>query len=415
MDHFCPPQTLAGETERPVNDWSLGYRKTVQLAYVLVLVLLAIFLIVQSRPLNPRWTGTHWLFTYEFGFIKRGLVGTLVSPILALSTFEQLDRLSVATGVVTLTAFIWWILRPLWPEGLSLHLTLWFMLSILHSGTLQNFWYDPLRFDQINLWILLTALAVTAKARFPISTVAVGVLGGVSLLVHEAAFFTTIPVMLGALLLRVPVTSSGSGWRQVGALAMLFTISTWIIGVYGRLPMEWEAYLTHLQSRVEFGIEAPAIMVLTSSLGEDIQFALSHLTRRIVLQGHVLLTFLMLPTAVVFIGLFRDLCTLPDPPLPKRLGLLFLAALGPLALYGVGLDFFRWWALATVNAFVVTAWLCRVRPDCVGIIEQGVRSRRIWVIAAIVVSILFGPMGVYYGFPEAIWENLSMTSVSSHQ
>ena len=412
MGHLRAPEDLAGETERPVSDRSLVPSKALRIGSVLVIILIAAFLTAQTPPLGPRFTGTHWLFTYEFGFIKRGLAGTLLSPVFSLESFQDLVTLSLVVSVITFTAFVSWIFSPVWRAGLPPYLCLWLILALLHSGSLQNFGFDLLRFDQLILWILFAVLAVTARAGPHMSTAAVGVLGGVSLLIHEAALFTAVPVMLGALLVRISMTSPGSGRKRVVGLGVLFTGLTWLIGVFGRLPMTSEEYFAHLQARVQFDVEPLSVAVLTRSLGENVEMALDHLTLGIVWEGHLLLAVLMLPTAIVVFGLWRDVANRLDPPLPRSIGVLFLAVFGPLALYGLGHDFFRWWALTTVNAFVVLSWLCRIRPDCGQVIEQGIRSRRGWVITAIVLSILLGPMGVYMGFPAPIWRTLGATSVS---
>jgi len=398
-----------------MTERSLVQGRKVRLAWVPAIVFVTSAVIVQTPTLSPSWTGTHWLFSYEFGFLKRGLVGTLVTPVVPLTTFADLVAVSLVTSLITFTAFFWWILLPAWRTGLSLYLSLWVAFAVLHSGTLQNLWFDPLRFDQINLWLLLLTLATIARTGPKTSTAAVGVLGILSLLVHEAAFFTTLPVMLGALAFRLSSTATPRPWRWMGALAVLFTLVTFLIGTLGRLRMTCEKYLEHLQSIVEFEVAPRSVAVLTRSLDENMAMTLAHLGRGTVIQGHLVLALLLVPTGVVCVGLVRDLRAQVRPTLPGVTYPFLAASLSPLALYGLGLDFFRWWALATLNFFVAVAWLCRVRPDCVQTVEASVRSRWVWVVVVIGLSLVLGPMGVYFGFPHSIWADSGLPLLNTRQ
>jgi hypothetical protein len=48
----------------------------------------------------------YWLFSYRYGFIKRGLLGTLFQPLLSLFSFEQLRPAIVAAHLIVCVAII---------------------------------------------------------------------------------------------------------------------------------------------------------------------------------------------------------------------------------------------------------------------------------------------------------------------
>ncbi len=71
------------------------------------LVLLALFMLAGvvgvlkglTPTLDPR-KEFYWLFSYQYGFIKRGLIGTLVHPLLRLRPFDDLKPMIIGAHVI---------------------------------------------------------------------------------------------------------------------------------------------------------------------------------------------------------------------------------------------------------------------------------------------------------------------------
>src|SRR5438128_7375551 len=60
----------------------------------------------------------YWLLSYEHGFIKRGLIGTLVRPLLHVWSFEQLKPL-IMTGHIVACLWIIYVSYRLFLRAVS--------------------------------------------------------------------------------------------------------------------------------------------------------------------------------------------------------------------------------------------------------------------------------------------------------
>ncbi|CAH9018258.1 hypothetical protein NURINAE_00822 [Candidatus Nitrosacidococcus sp. I8] len=94
---------------------------------------------------------------------------------------------------------------------------------------------------------------------------------------------------------------------------------------------------------------------------ENINIIIENITSerrsREIISGHITLFIALLPTFLIYAGLiYKDI---RENSISKKL--LFLAsALSPLILYPLGYDFFRWWALALTNLFLVTGIIASI-------------------------------------------------------
>ena len=119
------------------------------------------------------------------------------------------------------------------------------------------------------------------------------------------------------------------------------------------------------------------------------------------LWHHLLMFALLAPVLFMLFQATRAVLGQREP----RAWLVLLAALSPLALYPLGHDHFRWWALALTNMFVALAML--------GITREGMRTaiartfERYWLLGwvAIGLALITGPLGVTTSFkgPVSLW------------
>jgi len=359
------------------------------------LLLFGVLAVVSRVPyMHLEWKATHWLFNYEHGFVKRGLVGTLLGPVLPILTPESILLLAGVTAGITFGLLLCWFVVPVWRVGSPLHLLFWAFLALVHSATLQNLWADALRFDHFNLWLALGVLVALPRLGVRTAAAAVTVTGTVMLLVHEAALFITVPLLLGGLLVL------GAPLSLVGLVTVSLFSVTWVIGTVGQAPIPFDVYLTELESRAGFPVDENSVAVLYNSFGDNLRMTFERFLNPVLIRGHLVLVAVMVPTAVVSsrIALRIAAAVRPDTHAARVLWA-HAIVLAPLALYPLGYDFPRWWALATANLFILQGWMLMQGQIHPRTLESAVRGSRGWVVAAIVLSAVIGPLGVNYFFP----------------
>jgi len=205
MNHGNP----AGHTARTYNMQTVRFTGVAALLFLFALV--RVF-----RPMSD-WAYTQWLFSYQYGFVKRGLHGEILHRLGADGSYILIVSLSVLilAGISVLLFRLFLILltgNQNLPEGgktllsspIQLKVWLFFLLAMFHSATFQMLYFNIGRLEHIHLILTLACLllmvqgpdtgsekkggTVSSRKRsvlFPAVTFTVLV----SLLVHEAFYF----------------------------------------------------------------------------------------------------------------------------------------------------------------------------------------------------------------------------------
>ncbi len=305
-------------------------------------------------PYLDHWKLAQYHFNYaDFGFIKRAFLGT----------FYNFDPIAAATPALVLAATI---------PALALAATLAILLSRLENRTLAvalllspavflNIGLDLGRFDQINYLILL---AVTlSPMRWMILFLPL------TILIHEAALFIHVPLAVTLHVQRHGITPAVVA---ASALTIATTAAVLFLSVKPDMAALEATYMTAAED---------SLPVLNSDLIENMKLAYWRM------RGLELVPFVLIGLAALHILLLIRIAA-------RYVGLnllgvlLILAALAPLALSVIGLDFPRWCALASINLILVIL-LARQRPQPLA---------PAWSYAVAAFAIL-GPMGIFIPFP----------------
>lgn len=142
------------------------------------------------------WGFTNWLITYDYGFTKRGLWGTLAAPLIHskiadLTPFEIIELSSYPIYITTiLSIFIFFneIKKNTTDHSFALMLGLLFAGSPYIKLTANTLGY----MDQIILILSVLSIALTLNGRRIIPAVVLSI----AILIHEAALLTGYPVFL---------------------------------------------------------------------------------------------------------------------------------------------------------------------------------------------------------------------------
>lgn len=178
--------------------------------------LVAAYAITAARALqmpNPYAVG-FWVQSYEFGFIKRGLPGTLLAPLLQHKTAEEIyfiiAFLSAVIFTVVSAAFVWAAVR-IGRDGLqSGHSLLGFGCSLVFVTSPFVVFNAHLMgyFDHLVVLATLCGVVLAASGRY----LAVGLVSAATLLVHEMYALAGFPMVLFAVALSVD-RRGGQGLR----------------------------------------------------------------------------------------------------------------------------------------------------------------------------------------------------------
>lgn len=312
------------------------------------------------------WKLTHWLFHYDLGIVKRGVVGTLAAALTLGDVTSVATIVGLSLGVamlllVTLGAFAWpAFARPMhWrARGAAL-----FALASPGFGYLLC---DLGRFDVLNYALTLGVIVATrAWGRFPyglfLATAAL------VLLIHEAALLLALPVLtivwldangrLGWLIEPARWPTLAAQLAPVAALAAC-------IALFGGTDLPLRELMPRLAARSDFAPSAQSAYVLVRGLDSNVAQVLGHETAIALESGrsgpplgsilrgsfHSILPFALAQLAIAHF-LLRSLVAGRRCAAVAALHLCFLAP-WPLLIFGV--DWGRWIAIAAAHAATLT-------------------------------------------------------------
>ncbi len=331
-----------------------------QLLRSIAAILAAILLALQgnlvfSTPLSD-WKLAQFLVGYDdLGFVRRGLIATLYGfPNDTPVTREVV--LVAAWPTVALVFVLALAISRLPDPRLALGL-------LVSPALFQQMGYDLGRFDQINLLISLVIL---------LSSRSMAVLFlPLTVLIHEASLLVHIPLVLAIHLQRHGLD------RAIVLCFGLLALTTVAVFGFAARPE-----LTVLQAQFPNATE-PSLAVHFNTMSDNIAYVVAWVAK-------------LMP--VDYAGFLAALCYLAALlTIYLRMGhpLIALAALTPLGLAFIGIDWGRWISLSATN--LIIAILLGKKKDA----QQKHSSHRISPVLFLVLLgfALIGPFGVTRVFP----------------
>lgn len=312
------------------------------------------------------WSYTHYLFSYEQGFIKRGLVGEVVR-LTGIDWLRSYDAfvafsllLSAANAVLMVLLIRKAIRKHRSPVVMASYILFAASLAIVYLAHTIGY------FEHIGLLATLTILLVPDfRRKFIVSLIALPVL----LLVHEAVALMFFPVIFFSLLL------AAEGQRFKERLIGLAAFGVVLIGmstILGNMTMS-EAdkgqLLADTQASVDVPLRSDAFNVLGRNPRDNVRITLSKwnpdsgsVTDLVDLPTKMIGSLLV--TAPVF-GLFTYLGfrTVSRSATSRYIPLLVLvSALSPLLLHFLGWDMHRWNSLTITTSFLTFVTIVLYKP-----------------------------------------------------
>ena len=310
------------------------------------------------------WKITQYHVNYiDFGFVKRGLVGTVLYPF--LSAFQ--------TGGMWEIVFLWSLdLACFFLVLILLHRALrhlpaewsdWLRVVIIFSPIgIMQYAYDVGRYDHFNYLVIAGIIACLMGGRFALASLIMTA----GILLHEAVFFYALPLMIAAIWLkRKPLAEAAL--LAVGPVAAMA-----LVVLFGNASAE---LMARLPAAISGGAEVWGRSILEPAYNFGVRNAI------------ILAVYLALLMGLVL----RYAMTSGGPSL-----MLMLPVICCLPLFGLGIDYFRWVHLMFV-AFMSTAILLALqapgRPIAMTTWDKGL---------VLALATPAGPIGVEWGLPLAI-------------
>ena len=306
--------------------------------------------LLKGMRMPGRWAVTHYLFTYQNGFIKRGFFGEILHRLFGGWTASYF--LLSAIAIAVLVAVVWLIARiakrlPDTPERWS------WLVVFLASPAIALFAHLVGYLEQLS-YLAIAVLLLQRRWRM---RVAIAIACAILLpLIHEAALFWAAPLVGLALLLGgdegAPVWSRRM--QTVAAVAALWVVTTAITGTAGRVTNAQMNDLRDDRTRFfEIRPRQDAFSTLTVPLGDAYRDMRTRWADPET-QYDMAFSLLVFGPGAIFLILVatRQARRLDLSDGARRVIVLGVVAAvaAPMLLHIIGWDRHRWNALATLNA-----------------------------------------------------------------
>ena len=329
------------------------------------------------------WKLTQFYVDYfDFGFVKRGFIGTLLYPVFSLIGGDPLYS-KVAILVFDFAIFLCLLfflrraIEKLLPAQCDLALVLKTIMILSPLGAMQ-FAYDTGRYDHVNFLLAAYALVLLVRHK----TLLAGTIVAIGVLVHEAVFVFGFPVLLAA---SIAINNEDPDDKRKFANSLVFAslpvLAAALVTVYGNANVD-----------------------LTSVLAPGMAQGSGVWSRGILLPKQLQLGALQYPV-VAFYSVFPYVL-LRHFYLANNLkfDLLFLATLGSIFLFILGTDYPRWCQL--ILASTVIALFFHILQ---GKTRFAIGNREAFKVGLSVYLLPLGPIGVIFVLPyvETLWRVLT--------
>lgn len=332
------------------------------------------------------WKVPQYFFSYEYGLIKRGFVGTIFHLLSIPLTSFYFFIVSLAMTLLFAVGVLFWMDRQFeHTNDMIRYIFLW--LFVTSPATFMQLGADMGRYDVVNLGLFLGMVVIIQSNRQWLKAVSLPIMGAVAIAVHEGFFFIHFGVV-AALLIHANHTSTQKlFWLVTIAVLTVLALMTatktgmdTVVQIVGALNASGVAY------------DADALRVAQATFFQNLSFTVSQYSAQ--LLGYPLVISVAIAWGYYYY--FYTLLIGYKERLSHYDWLLFLSPLSILPMYILGCDFFRWNALLIINMFIVTALLIPKAVTQKKFVHP-YRLKILIILLAILTS--FGPFGVTEIFP----------------
>ncbi len=336
------------------------------------------------------WKISQFFYSYEYGFMKRAIVGSFFDLFSIGRNQSSLFMFSVAIASLSLVAIYIWFAEKLSIIGNRSRVLILFIF-LISPATVMHMGYDLGRFDFITLLLTLWMLFLTQGYIDSFRIASISALSAVALLAHEAFFFLQFFVII-SILVEVLHRQGQSIWRVLPVILSAFGTML-LLALWGKPSPQTVAMITLAIEGAALPVNQDSLLVLDRTLMENISITFQMLKHE-AMQARILQAVSLL---LLYYLLFWKLLETEKVPLTGYQKLLFFSPFAVLPLFVFGYDFVRWVTAMIMDLFIVFAYLVHVRGiKTVTFVKS--KTFKIIFLLLLLVSI-FGPMGAVEMFP----------------
>lgn len=359
--------------------------KTIYLSFFLLII--ASILSTQFTLVDD-WRATHWLMSYDLEFIKRGAAG---------SVFNIFVNTPISIWNITIAAYsIYFLLSiclalyvvPVFKNDILL------ITLLLSSGfAVQQLGYDIGRFDQIALLSTLLTLKLSPLSKnYPfIITFLLIFLSAISMLIHEASALLAVPLTFSALSISTIKNKASYVYPSIYLISSICIFAS--IVLVGSPVTSAENWIDTLQNKADFEINLNSAAVTHNSLKDNILISLERLTTLKTLNRMLLVILFSTIYIYAIYRIFQKQLA-SESRAVSFLALLPIAATIPL--YFLGLDYYRWIALAMLNTLLILSYLRHVTE------APSIQLSKRALFLLVMFTLYTGPLGISTALPERL-------------
>lgn len=371
-----------------------------QKLYLLLLIFVVVFFTSYEHHFDE-WVYTQWVLNYDFGLVRRGLVGGLLKAFgyVPSPTFYMAGAFLFALAVCS--ALFWLLSRA--ALGYCRHSTAAFLLAlffICHPMIIPHFAQAAGFLDNINYLIAILGIAVILKAPAKVGALAALLAGALIIPIHEASFVMFVPLLIGIWLHThrpKPVSLDSALILLVFALLVAEVIVVGTSNPSAKISLQ--GYYEHLLSTTQ-PIDIEAVGILFNTLEGNSSETASVVLSVLYLKYHLNMLLGLIPTFFIGAKLFKALSS--HIKLISYEAFLLVCSVSPLALYLIASDYTRWWSIAVSNTAISLTLLMR-DPVLAGAMGQVVTRYKWFIVFAIGFGLALGPFTSDLSYRNLNW------------
>jgi hypothetical protein len=217
---------------------------------------------------SPRFPGyMHLLVTYHFGFVRRALIGTIISWFTDTVPLWYVYALAIVAWIVALVLFVAAFRKVFGFAEKNVPL---FVFLVGSPFFFKNFAIAIGHFDIYGCIWALVALLIPVGSLYPL-VIAVGCV--VLILIHHLHFLLYIPTIGFIVFVRYGMVPGLSAGKIVYGLSLvvLISIAFAAVAVFGRMTVPPETFLAYVRSRALDPIDPSNDWMWYSTLAQEIR------------------------------------------------------------------------------------------------------------------------------------------------
>ncbi len=322
----------------------------------------------------------HYYINYfDFGFAKRGLVGTIIKIPGSIPSVNFIRYLALGIGI-SVCGVIACFLFQLRSYFDNVSYVLFAGLLIFNSGTLPNLAYDLGRYDQLLILCAVFSLYYIYKE----DLLKLTLLSIVALLIHELYLIMFLPMLL-----YIAAFHSKFEVRELGYLLGVIASILAILFFFGKIESKsvQEIATTVTVENFEF---RKVGTIWKNTLLENFEYTMNYVGGYY--SGKIIgLALGGLYTAVTLLVLI--MISTHNNLDWRGLGVIFFASL---PMFLLGIDYSRWYSLMIINGFIYFIYLViNSKSKQVKI----TRAHQTVISLLFIIGIILGPIGIIRSLP----------------